>query len=97
MSADVDVVEDGHWEAGQSAHVDLVRCETCGGADSIIIRELDVWQVQVPVVLTFVHNHGNHLCHCVVDTLDTAVAVGVLCACGDFAHSHASEDGGREL
>ena len=31
-----------------------------------------------------------------VDTLDTAVAVRVVCACGDSTHSHASKDGGRE-
>ena len=42
MSAGVDVVEDGHCEAEQSVHVDLVRCETCGGAHSIVVREHDV-------------------------------------------------------
>ena len=96
VAAGVDVVEDGHWESRETVHVHLVRGQSRGGAHSVVVREFDVWQVEIPVVLTFVDDHGEHLSHCVVDSFD-APTVGVVGARGDFAHTEALEDGDREL
>ena len=55
----------------------LIRGQPCGGADGIVVSKFHVRQVDVPVVLSFVDDHRQHLSHGVVDALDTIVAVGV--------------------
>ena len=61
--------------------------QPCGGADGIVVRKFHVRQVDVPVVLSFVDDHRQHLSHGVVDALDATVAVGMVGACRDFPHA----------
>ena len=52
--------------------------QPCGGADGIVVRKFHVRQVDVPVVLSFVDDHRQHLSHGVVGAFDATVAGGVV-------------------
>ena len=51
--------------------------------------------MDVPVVLSFVDDHCQHLSHGVVDALDATVAVGVLGVRRDFSHAEELVHGKR--
>ena len=61
VSRDSGAFENHQRETWMSAHVDLVGCQTRRRADRIAVCELDVRELQVPVVLSFIDNHSQHL------------------------------------
>ena len=65
----------------------LIRGEQGHGADRIVISKFHLRQVDVPVVLSFVDDHRQHLSHGVVDALNATVTVGVVGARRDFSHA----------
>ena len=65
----------------------LIRGEQGHGADRIVISKFHLRQVDVPVVLSFVDDHRQHLSHGVVDALDAIVADGMVGARRDFPHA----------
>ena len=65
VSHDTCAVENRQWEPWESAHVDLVGCQTRRRADRVVVSEFYVGQMQVPVVLSLVDDHSQHLCHSV--------------------------------
>ena len=65
--------------------MNFVRGEARGRADRVVVCVLDMREVDVPVVLMFVAYHGKHLCHCVVDAFDAAVAARMVGAGREFA------------
>ena len=87
VASGVVVFEGGEGKAGEAIHMHLIRCQPGGGADGIAVSKFHVWQVDVPVVLSFVDDHRQHLSHGVVDALDATVAVGVVGARRDFSHA----------
>ena len=62
----------------------FVGSEACRRANGVIICTFDVGKVYVPVVLVSVADHGQHLCHGVVYTFDTAVSARVVGARREF-------------
>ena len=44
--------------------------------------------VQIPVVLSFIDDHSQHLGHSMFHPLNASVTVWVIEACGKLAHSH---------
>ena len=43
--------------------MDLVGRQTCRRADGIVVSKFDVGQTQVPIVLSLVGDHSQHLGH----------------------------------
>ena len=55
-------------------------------------------EVCIPVILVFVADHGQHLCHGVVYVFDAAVTTRrVVGACREFVYTTEFVDGCREL
>ena len=67
-------------------HVNL-GVQTRRRADRIAVCELDVREMQVPVVLASIDDHSQHLGHSMVRPLYALVTVWMIGACGKFAHS----------
>ena len=84
VASGVAVIEDGEGEARKAVHMHLIRGQPCGGADGIVVSKFHVRQVDVPVVLSFVDDHRQHLSHGVVDALDAIVAIGMVALVGIF-------------
>lgn len=78
----VDIVGDGHRKARQAVYAHLVESQAEGGADRVVVCKVNVWEMRISVVLSFVYDHGEHLRHRVVDTFDITVAVGAADARG---------------
>ena len=64
--------------------MDLVGGQTRSRADLIVLIELNVRELQIPVVLAFVGDHSQHLGHGIVHPFSTSVAVWMVGACGLF-------------
>ena len=86
VSRDSGAFENRQRETWKSTHVNLVGHQTRGRADRIVVCELDVRELQVPV-LSFIDDHGQHLIQSVVHPLNASVTVWTLGACGKLAHS----------
>ena len=80
-------VESRHGETWESAHVDLVGRQTRRRADVIVVSDFDVGQTQVPMVLSLVDDHSQHLGHSVVHPLNAPVTVGMTGACSKLVHT----------
>ena len=74
-------------ETWKSTHVTLVGSQTRRRADRIVACELDVRELQDPVVLSFIDDHSQHLGHSMVYPLNASVVVWMIGACGKLAHS----------
>ena len=61
VSHDTGAVETRQGERWESAHVDLVRRQTRRRADRVVVSEFYVGQMQVPIVLSLVDDHSQHL------------------------------------
>ena len=57
--------------------MDFIRGKARGSANVVVIGVFDVGKMDVPVVLVFVTDHGQHLWHSVVDTFHTSTT-GVI-------------------
>ena len=64
--------------------MDFVRGDR-GRADRVVVGVFDMRKVDVPVVLMSVANHGNDLCHCMVNAFYATVTAGVVGAGREFA------------
>ena len=84
---DAGAVENRQVETWKSAHVDLVGRQAHRRADGIVVREFDVRTMQVPIVLSLVDDHSQHLGHGVVHPLNASVTVGMIGACSKLAHA----------
>ena len=93
MSADVGEVKDVKGEAGEMIHVHFVGGKSDGCAEGVVVRALNVWELNVPVSLLFVADHGEHEGHGVVDTFDTAVGARVVGAGGNLVGAEAVVEG----
>ena len=51
---------------------------TSFGADGIVVSESHVRQVIIPVILSLVDDHSEHLGHGMIHALDAAVAVRMI-------------------
>ena len=87
MSHDVSAVETRHGETWESAHVDLTGRQTRRRADGIVVSEFDVRQLRVPIVLSLVDDHSQHLGHSVVYPLNAPVTVGMMGVCSKRANA----------
>ena len=87
VSHDAGAFENRQRETWKSAHMDLAWCQIRRHADRIVVSDLDVRQVQIPILLSFVHDHSQHVGQSVVHLLNASVTVGVIGACDKLAHS----------
>ena len=87
VASGVVVFEDGEGKAGEAVHMHLIRGQRGAGADGIVVSKFHVRQVDVPVVLSFVDDHRQHLSYGVVDARDATIAVEVAGARRDFLHA----------
>lgn len=71
------LLENGEWEARKASHMLLIRREVSGSADGVIVNDLNVGEIGGPIILSFVHNPGQYLCHSVVDAFSTLFCVWV--------------------
>ena len=78
MSADVGEVKYGKGETGETIYVHFVRSKSGGCPDGVVVRALDVWELNIPVSWMFVAHHGVHEIRGAADTLDTAVGARVV-------------------
>ena len=67
--------------------MDLVGRQARRCADGIVVSEFDVRQMQVPIVLSLVDDHSQHLDHSVVHPLNAPVTVGMIEACSKLSHA----------
>ena len=81
VSHDTSAVKNRQGEPWESAHVDLVGRQTRRRSDGIVVSEIDVGQMRVPIVLSLVGDHSQHLGHNVVYPLNAPVAVRMIGAC----------------
>ena len=88
VSRDSGKFENCQRETWKSTHVNLVGGQIRRLANRIVVCELDVRELQIPVVLAFIDDHGQHLGHCIVHPLNASVAVWMMGACGKLAHSY---------
>ena len=65
-------------ETRKSTHVNLVGRQTRRRANRIVVCQLDVREMQVPVVLSFIDDHSQHLNHSVVHPLNASVTVWMI-------------------
>ena len=79
--------ENPQGKTWKSAHVHLVGGEARRRTDRIVVWELDVRELQIPVVLLFIDDHSQHLGRNVIHPLNASVAVWMIGACGTLAHS----------
>ena len=86
VASGVAVIENCEGEAGKAVHVHFIWGQSGCSADGIVVSKFHVRYVDVSVVLSFVHDHRQHLSHGVVDALDATVTVGVVGARRDFSH-----------
>ena len=75
----------------------LVGSEACRGANRVIVDVFDVREVCIPVILVFVADHDQLLCHDVIYAFDTLVTARVVGACREFVYTQEFVDGCREL
>ena len=87
VSQDSGAFESRQRETWKSTHVNFVGRQTRRRADRIVVCELDVMELQIPVVLSFIDDHSQHLKHSVVHPLNASVTVWMIGACGKLAHS----------
>ena len=87
VSHDASAVESRQGKTWESAHVDLVGRQTRRRADGIVVSDFDVGQMQVPIVLSLVDDHSQHLGHSVVYPLNAPVTVEMMGACSKLAHA----------
>ena len=66
-------------------------------ADGVVVGVFGVRKMQVPIVLQFVSDHGEHQGHGVVDAFDAAVGAGMVGTPGDFVDAEALIEGAREF
>ena len=78
MGTIVRAFEDGEGKARETSDVNLIGGKAGGGANGVFIGVFDVGKVDVPVVLVFVTDNGQHLGHSVVDTFHASVSTGVI-------------------
>ena len=79
--------ENRQGETWKLTRVSLVGRQTCLRADRIVVSELDVRELQIPVVVSLVDDHSQHLGYSVVHPLNSSVAVRMMGARGKLAHS----------
>ena len=87
MSRDCGAFKNRQREMLKSTHVNFVGRHTRHRADRIVVCELDVRELQIPVVLSLIDDDSYHLSHSVVDPLNACVAVSMIWVCGTLAHS----------
>ena len=78
--------ENRQGETWKTTHVNLVGRQTRRRVDRIVVCELAVREPQIPVVLSFVDDHSQHLGHSVVHPFNASVAVRMIRACAKLAH-----------
>ena len=86
----------GGCEAGGVIGIVLVAMgvEKSGGCDDgAVVRVVGVWELNIPVRLWFVADHGEHEGYGVVDALDTAVGARVVGAGGNLIDAEAVVEG----
>ena len=76
VSHDAIAVENRQGKPWESAHVDLVGRQTHRHADGVVASEFDVGKMQVPIVLSLVDDHSQHLGQSVVHPLNAPLQLG---------------------
>ena len=71
----------------------LVGGKSGGCADGVVVRALDVWELNIPASLLFIADHGEHKGHGVVGTLNTAVGERVVGTGGNLIDAEAVVEG----
>ena len=87
VSHDASAVKTRQGETWEFAHVDLAGRQTRRRADEIAVSEFGVRQRQLPIVLSFIDDHSQHLGHSVVHPLNAPVTVAMIGACSKLAHA----------
>ena len=54
-------------------------------------------EMEIPIVLPVVDDHGKHLSHSMVHTFSSTVAIGVVGARGNFSNAKELVEGIREF
>ena len=93
----VGAIENGEGEARKASDIHFVESEACRGSNRVTVGVFDLREVFIPVILVFVADHGQHLCHGVVYAFDTPVTGRVVGACREFVYTQEFVDGCREL
>ena len=78
-------------------HVHLIEGHPGCGTDGIIVRKFHVRKMSIPIILSLLDNHSEHLSHGVIHALDVAVAVRMIGACCNFVHAVQLADSVRQL
>ena len=78
VSRDSGVFENHQRQTWKSTHVNLVGHQTRRRSDRIVVSELDVRELQIPVVLSFIDDHSQYLSHSVVHPLNASVTVWMI-------------------
>ena len=80
----VETRQGGAWEPD---HVDPVGRQARLRVDVIVVSELDLRKMRVPIVLSLVDDHCQHLGHSVVHTLNALVTIGTTGGRSLLAHA----------
>ena len=51
-------IKDGEREAQQASNMDFIGGEARGGANRVVVGVFDMGEMDVPVVLVFITDHG---------------------------------------
>ena len=87
VSRDSGAFENRQLETWKATDVNLVGGQFRRRADRLVVCELEVRELQIPVVLAFNDDHRQNLGHSVVNPLYASVTSWMIGACGKFAHS----------
>ena len=68
--------------------MDLVGRQTGHHADGLVVSEFYVGQMQVPIVLSLIDDHSQHIRHSVIYPLNAPVTVGMIGACSKLVQAH---------
>ena len=75
----------------------LVGGQPGGGTDGIIVSKLYVRQMGIPIILSLVDEHTDHLSHGVIHALNATVAVRMIGYSRHFVHAEQLVDSVRQL
>ena len=75
----------------------FIGSEACRGANRFVVGVFDVTEVCIPVILVFVADHGQRLCHGVTYAFDSPLPARVVGACREFVYTQEFVDGCRDL
>lgn len=78
MTTDAVPFEDSQWKASHTIQANIIGDKASGRVEGTVEISLNIWKVEVPIVLPFINDGLKHLDNGVYITLDASVRPSVI-------------------